>query len=313
MRIAQNLFNKLGDLPKHTKKKASKSTVRCLEDLATYIDNLRNEHINKSYLDEYLIGAVFKTEIYFKTDSEINQYCKCQLFLADLWLKSLIKKIERDGGLSHNRILRYKDHIGDFLHDIKRFIEYLERKKNKDFVFFEGSKYYGQYAWQIFSESNVLYWLKSNEKSSLSHRSAINLSVFTLRQSLELKFRKVLGLIYIHDKNGTSAKIKHEYIPEFLEKNLTELEVNYDSINGVIKIYKWTNSTIHTGIIPYIWELDFALDYCSNLFTPDESSSNGYWSIHSSVKIKNYDRFINRFVNGFCKDYSDKYWCFIFL
>lgn len=312
MRLAQSLFSKLGDSPKHIKKKNRQSTALCLSNLAEYIDELCNKHVKRKYTDDYLIGAIFKLEVSYKTDSEVNQYCKSQLFIANSWLNSLINIIKENGNFNHASIIKHKHHITDYLFDIKPFIEYLERKSNKDYIFFDGGKYYGQKAWQVFRESKVLYWHSSSNKNYLTHRSNISLSVFTLRQSLELKFKSILGLSDIYDKSNASAKIKHDYIPDFLDRNLSELDVNYNSLKYIIKIYKRTNVTIHTGIIPHIWEQDFALNYCAGLFKPDAAKPSGAWSLYSSVKIKNYDILIKKFMDEFCKKYSDNYWCFEF-
>ena len=51
-------------------------------------------------------------------------------------------------------------------------------------------------------------------------------------------------------------------------------------------IYKWTNYSIHTGSMPNMWEIQFALDYCSKLFEPDKPDPKKGWSIDRAYQDK---------------------------
>jgi len=268
MEIVRNIFIKL--LNPRVKKSFNlrKSTIVCLEDLSKYLDEICAREIKKNYSENipYVAGVIFRDNKIFKTKNEFEQYCRCNLFLANEWLKFLIhENIKVNGKASHKRVVKFKDHIHDFLHDVKPFVEYFERKRDSEFVFFTGSKYYGQLAWQIYRESCGLYWQSTQNSGTCSHTMTINLSIFSLRQALEIKFQRIVGIYRIHNKKYEEPKVKHDFYVRFVEKHLSKIKTNYSTLNNLIKVYQWTNNTIHTGFMPFIWVQWYALELCDPL------------------------------------------------
>ena len=314
MKLASNILNKFID-PRILKVKLRKSTISCLEELSDYINSICSREIRKNYADNrsYVAGVIFREKKPFKTKNEADQYCKCHLFLANQWLKFLIENaIKVNGKASHRRVLKFEEHIQDFMHDVKPFIEYFEKKSNPEYSFFKGSKYYGQQSWQIFRESRELYWISTQDKFTCSYRMTINLSIFSLRQALELKFQRIIGIYAIYNKKFEEPKVKYGYYSTFIEKHLTTIQTKYSSFNDLTKIYKWTNRTIHTGFMPYIWEQWYALELADLLFSAYDENEDGSWSVHGAVKLTNHENLKIEFVKDFCDKYPTEIWCFDF-
>lgn len=312
MKIAYNLLKKIFS---DTYAEVKVSPRRCLEDMQAYLKAVVDRNVKKDYLKNhnYLIGVLYKENGILKTDSEVRAFCKCQLTLAVHWFDELLDSLNsQPGAMRRERILKVGEHLHDFMHDVRPIIEYLERRHDSEFVFFEGGKAYGRPAWQIYRESYSLYWSSSNNQPSVSHRNGISLSVFTLRQSLEILFQRVLGFYGAHDKNYTEPRLRHDFFPEFIEKHIDKFNVRYHSLRNIIKLYKWTNFFIHTGVMPRIWEPWFALEYCKNLFQPPSPGATGGWSIYGAIEVSEFDWLREKLLEDICANYGEGPWCFEF-
>lgn len=309
MKIARNLLKKTYA---DTYGEVTVSPRRCLEDMQSYLRSVLEHHVKKDYLanPDYLIGAVYKENGVLNTDNEVRAYCKCQLSLAVHWFDRLLDDMcSRSGQIRKKQILSVGEHLHDFMHDIKPIIEFLERQHDPDFVFFNGGKAYGRPSWQIYRESYSLYWSSSNNWPSVSHRNGLSLSVFTLRQSLEILFQRVLGFYGAYDKNNREPKIRHDFFPEYMEKNIDKFTTRYTSLRNIIKVYKWTNFYVHTGVMPRVWEAWFALEYCKDLFQPPPPSNTGGWSIHGAIEVVELDWLRSQLLIDICDNYGSGPWC----
>lgn len=296
-------------------KKIKKSTKSILLSLVSDLDKLQTKEKCKNYIDnpEHIIGCIYGNKTVLNSRSEIRAYCKCQLHLATCWLKELIRTIEKNGkgGLSYNSISNYKEHISSWVFELKPYVEYFGRKRNPDYEFIWGVKPNYRQAWQIFGEANKLYWSSSQKKDTVDHVISVNLSAFTLRQSLEIKFQRILGVSRIYDSSLESPKFRHEFFADFIQDNLDNISTEYNSLRGIIKIYKWTNRHIHTGIAPKTWKLEYALSYCSQLFIfSDELTPNKRWSVHDAVKISNNNIVLENLYQKVYSYHSEKLFCF---
>lgn len=311
MKIVYDLISKSLET---TSKNVKKSPRQCLNDVETYINNFEKTYIKKNQSDNYnySIPVVFRESLTFNTDSEFNAYVKCQLSIAFNWFHFLVAEINQDiKRLTNTRLIMFGEYIRDFLFDITPFIEHIEQKKNPCFQFLNGDKSYNQHTVFIYKDSRSAYWNSCNKYRAVSHRGNLSASCYFLRQSLEVKFRRILGLIDITDNNHNSAKIRHDFFPEFIKNNIEHFELNQIAIPNLTKIYKWTNSTIHTSAMPYIWEQWFALNYCDNFFFPEPLKPGKGWSIHSSVIITKLDELLVKLYENVSKEYGNgKIWCF---
>ncbi|MGB7748665.1 MAG: hypothetical protein WBN75_15425 [Verrucomicrobiia bacterium] len=248
----------------------------------------------KAHKDDYLIGQIYKENVFFRTEDEYTQVCKCQAELAHRCLKSICEDIEKKPDIYPSRT----KHIVDFIFDLAPFVDQIMKKKDPNFQFIAGGKSYSQNSIWMFREASNLFWSSTvTDKNLLSHMSAVSLSVFALRQAVEVRFRRAIGIERIVDDNANDAKLRHDFMLEFFAENPDLVALKVGSMTNLTLIYKWTNYSIHTGSMPNMWEIQFALDYCSKLFEPDKPDPKKGWSIDSSIKIKNYDELKKRWEN----------------
>jgi len=193
-------------------------------------------------------------------------------------------------------------------------MDQIMKKKDPNFRFVEGFKSYAQNSIWMFREAKNLFWSSTvTNKNPLSHMSSVSLAVFALRQAIEIRFRRVIGITKIVDENVSDAKLRHDFILDFVGKNLDLIELKVGSMTNLALIYKWTNFSIHTGGMPKIWEMQFALDFCNNVFQPDAPDPKKGWSINSSVKIKDYAELKKRWESEVKAALPGRNWHFMYM
>jgi hypothetical protein len=113
--------------------------------------------------------------------------------------------------------------------------------------------------------------------------SSYNVSVFLIRQSIELKIKNALGINYILDKNGYMTKIPGDKLMEFFFNN-KNIELPNIKKSIVRKIHNWTQYFVHGGYVLNIWQIDIAHNLIKPLYTVGDK--NGTLSIFWGIKIK---------------------------
>lgn len=315
MKIVYELYHKCLE-GEHQHITIKKGPNQCLKDVEDYLENFQVRFLKRSkpLNFDYAIPVIFQDEdeLVFKTQTEMNAYIKCQLNIALKWFTNLLFEIRKDQKrITTKRLGCYKDYIIDFLHDISIFIDYFEQQEKPEFKFLSGGKNYTQQTVLIYRNAINSYWGSSLNKNNLDHKGNLSASCYFLRQSLELKFRRILGINGVTDSKGNSAKIRHEYFPEFINKNINHFDLNGSKVSNLLKIYKWTNQTIHTSAVPMIWEQWYAFEYCNSFMFPSVLKSSEKWSIHNSVKVSGLDSLIEKLYMDFSSQYNaNGYWCF---
>lgn len=307
--VVKNLFAAL-DSSRKMNASSAKSPEVSLKDFHDYLIQLKATHVKKHYLPGYLIGWLYSERKGFKNDSEGTSYCRAQLCVAEYCFGKIIAEINNlSTGESDHRIIQFKEMIRNFVHDIRPIVDYLEKRRDPAYSFFEGGKNYGTRTIEVFGICNNLFWTSAFTENIVDVRAGLNLSVFTLRQALELKYRRILGIGNIYNKDTEiEPKLKHDYFYSFIKSNIVHFKFHTPHIADIWKIYRWTNETIHTGNIPRIWELQYALEVANPFFAPQLASPTGAWSIHSSVEITDYENLQSKFRVAFHEKYPEAEW-----
>jgi len=288
----------------------SSISIDVFKAFVTEFISWKDSVVSKSYSDDYLIGTVYKENVIFKTRNEYTQLCKAQVSLASITLKDLLVEIENTDLTCESA----SKHITEYVFDLKPFVEELERRNNPNYNFFEGGKSTSDMAVMMFKEAKTLFWSSIyKDVNPVSHRSALNLSVFALRQALEIRLRRAIGIYKILDEKLNNAKLSHDFYIDFFKNNTDIFTLKIPSITNLSKIYKWTNYSIHTGFMARVWEIQYAFDYCSNLFNPDSYEHGKGWSIHSAIKISDYAELKKRFENKVKIMYPNSSWDFTYM
>lgn len=107
-------------------------------------------------------------------------------------------------------------------------------------------------------------------------------SIFLLRQAIEVTILRAFGIICFLDKNNTEQKIKFDKILDFIENNSQYIEFPI-SKSLLKKIMNWSNIYIHKGFMHFNWEIIIAQNVLSALFRGGKDEKQ--WSIFGSIKI----------------------------
>jgi len=110
------------------------------------------------------------------------------------------------------------------------------------------------------------------------------LALFGVRQALETKFRRIIGLEGV----DPMVKIPHGAIPKILiahEKSIEYKSGNVLPLDSVMHVYDWTDFSIHTMSSNYVWLVWKAVYAVRHLFYAGKEDVCSYFHINGSVEI----------------------------
>lgn len=308
-----NLLNKLEPEYRRLGKAIRMPARQALSDFDDHLQWLVARHIKKIYQEKYLVDGCFAKSRIFKADSEVNAYCRVHLYVAAKQFKALLKDMKDvDGGISNKTIRKYSTIIREYIFDLKGIAEHLEGQKDKSYEFFSGSKSYGVRSEQVFRLSCQLAVQSTfkNIKSPIEHRSAQIASIFVLRQALESKFDKLIG-VFLHDSMGQTPRIKHDFKYNFIKDNKTFFDFKAANFEFLKTVYDWCNEIVHGVYQPYAWQISYAHEICGGLFWSIKTPPGKAWSIHNAVEVIGVDDMQEAYVNYFLKEYHHGIWAIL--
>lgn len=110
------------------------------------------------------------------------------------------------------------------------------------------------------------------------------LSVFGLRQAMEIKFRRIIGL----EKITPPIKMRHDVIPSIISDNEDVIYFSKEkkvTIKEILHIYQWTNLSIHYMISVYPWLIWKAFEVCSVIFNVNNDGPANAIGFDSSIQF----------------------------
>lgn len=127
--------------------------------------------------------------------------------------------------------------------------------------------------------------------SGFCPRELVPLSLFEIRQLIEMKIYHSFGLEFVYDESREDFKLS--IVPmkvffEFLVKKDIKDNITFvkkDFLTVIQNIYTWTNEYIHTGRFNYYWQIFYAIYLLKNFnmgMPPNEKGFNA----DSGVQIK---------------------------
>jgi hypothetical protein len=225
--------------------------------------------IDKNYANELKDHQQYFVERLYKpiTNSDTEEDKK-------LWLLSQLQSI-------YNQISKIIDPNSQFMKNYKDIL------KDEDLIFLTKEIIYDAYSIPIVENALELDgWISRNSSiwandffknakfsyftrkfypilSRDQHQSfTFLLMPVMIRQAIEIKIREMIGLEKITDE-----KQKFKFIPiSKILKDLNTMKAIDFPIDTLISINKWTNSFVHTGEVPLIWQSLEAIDLIEPFF-----------------------------------------------
>lgn len=249
----------------------SKDTIDYLENI--FIDSFGV----KDYSDEHIAHQIFLTDI---DEKDQYNYCRCSLWAINKTINTVFKST---GKIETNE--KYRELILSLLFETLIFLQrffYIVHDKEVD---------YGRFKVNV-AEPVQFYLLaesifeKNLKEKHISTDVIRPTSIFLVRQAIESRIKRILGIKSIYTKQGSVPKIRNEFYFSFLKKHSKQIEIPID-ITVLEKIYSWTNIYIHYSIVPPLWKMEWAIRICGIFFKEykDENSFHIYGGVKVSKEL----------------------------
>jgi hypothetical protein len=283
---------------------------KAVRDFLAHLVTLESKHVPQSLSDEYLASQVFGRSRALNNDVERQAYCRCHLKIALRQFKLLTQEFH-DPALSSvtmARLMPWKDVIIDYIFDLIEIVQVLERK-NPGYVFFPGGKNPGVHSWEVYILSRGLAYQSAHrgQLPQFGHKAAQITAVFALRQSLELRFERLIG-VYPEDKKGKGPRLKHGFHQEFICAHPQYFQCQGFSIVDLKPVYDWCSEVVHLAYQPYAWQMAWALDLSGKLLGPRSAPAGQHWNIANAVEVVNVSEMQTTFESYFLKNYDHGSW-----
>ncbi len=268
----RNIFN-------NTVVKEEISLTKVIEQIQQYqqwISELKKEFgIKKICSLEHITNQIFS-----KNTIDKNM-CKMHIMAMEIAVKDIYDDLTRQDenwGINNHYIKGKLALLNDVILDINELIwkckeAFLNEPQNRK----SGRR-------RLFDSREIFFSSKNLLRRHFFYNdiSFSSISVFLIRQSIEIKTLNCLGIYNIIDKEEIPKKIKLEDLLSFIEKNkYIEFPVKKSLL---LKIIKWSNSYIHRGVMHYHWEIILAHKILQPLFSMGEGKT--MISLNGAVKIE---------------------------
>jgi hypothetical protein len=276
--LSQDLYNNnLSDEEKHASFVAFKN----------YFDKLCTTVLGTTtYTDDQLAQHIFKQRW---PDKQEEMIYKKHLFAAKNTLNRYNIIVNAANFSQYNFVLRM------FAFDLYGIVRHGEKKyRNTELNFNIGTRP-DQDAREIFDVSEGILHIGTINPAQANFREVIPVSIFLLRQTIEVYGKRALGFYSITDQDGTrirnvSTQVSWEFIKkETLKTNSRiRLQAHIDTIK---RVEEWTNGYVHTGLIPEIFLIENAVHFVKALIYPMNNIKNykGTVRFYGITQIQQYN------------------------
>lgn len=307
----QSLLDKLSSTEGNLgKRPTSISSDQVLSDFNDYLKWLVQRHVKKAYSEQYLVSGCFSRTKTFKNSAESNAFCRAHLAVAAQEFEKLLQEMRgKNKNVSPSTFKQYSNIIRDYIFDLRTIVEHLEIQKDKNYSFFKGAKNYHVMTFEVFNLSRQLYAqsIFTKDKRQFERKTSQIASIFVLRQALEAKFERLVG-VYISDEFKQTPKLRHGFHYEYIIHNMNYFDFNNVDLINLKKVYDWCHEIVHCVYQPLAWQITYAHSICSDLFFTRPTLPNQNWSINNSVRINNVNDMQQKFAKHFCTSYDHGIW-----
>lgn len=255
--------------------------------------------LNASFRSKRLTDVAIGNSIFKKlrgqiSDSEIDQYANNHFTAAYYSFLDLKTRMQNENNFDDTGIKKYGYLINLILYDLLPFANHIGKKTDSGYIFFEGWKTNTQDStWHYLGTAQLLY-NSTFDQVMMDNDLALILSAGALRQTIELKLQRILGFFDFIDKNGQKVFTSHNFFFEFISDNRGHFQFDPNINMKIIqKTFEFCNESVHKGIMPYYWQMHYALKFCNHLFHDTAYVPGSNFHIHSAVKISDYPQLQN--------------------
>ena len=161
--------------------------INKLQAFENYLLKLCKQICPKGLKEAFIYQWVFTNEVKKKRDYE--SYCKANVFAAQPSLARIITKINEVGmnEVSHRM-------VSDFVCDLKPFIQYFDKSQDYSWLLINTNSHISNFYYDL---STNLFWSGIPSQHQEERLALASSTPFIIRQSIEYKIKRILGIDYI--------------------------------------------------------------------------------------------------------------------
>jgi hypothetical protein len=280
------------------------------EDLCVAFDDLQkcvflsiDKHVGNQIFDDIKIAQWIYEDDFKVKRQDAREYNLANLYAAKkTFLRMNEELLGNKAKPAANDIFRYRHLISTFIHDLGAFIDILEQEIEPDFTFASGFKSYHTRSFESYMLAKSFYKdslfydepipaLYGRKGSRFDFKGTQGASVMYIRQSIEIRTKRILGIYTIYPVRGHKP-YDFKKLFDFFDANTTDIEYNQMNFDIMRKIYWWACRYVHNGEVSYLWQTESAFHYLSPFFAIGEH--DGIRSVFGAFKIRNYESIIEK-------------------
>lgn len=258
----------------HASKPDKEVVLRHIEIIINYLETLTSTYFLKTPKADFLYEWAYKLKV---NPKDSRKYWFSNLFLAKESLKRIQVKVSEKGVSNLNKKI-----LKNIICDLSEIIRKVDNNQDFDWLIMNTNTHITNF---YFSLAKNSFWSGHPKPNSVEEVVLSSSSTFFIRQSIEYKIKRILGIDYINI-GGTRDNRLTEKCFKVIEKNKSYYKFKNFQLRTVKNIYKWTHIYIHGGYRAEPWLVESALNYLEQFFFEGESSKKNSYSYYSSVEVK---------------------------
>jgi hypothetical protein len=265
----------------------------------TYYDRLCDDILKKQvFSDDQLAQHIFDKKW---DDKQSEMIFKKHLFAAKMTLSRYDKLVTERNFKQFNFVLSM------LAHDLFSIVRHGEEHYRQVQLQFDMGARLGQDAREVFDVAEAMLHFGTIDPENAYLREVIPVSIFLLRQTIEVYGKKTLGFRSITDRAGNRARnastqVAWNFIKAETKKKKSRIKLPAN-VDTIIKVEEWTNSYVHTGDTQRIFIIDNAIHFVKKLIYPMNTTVRNYKNSikdYGTTQITSYNVIkddFERFVN----------------
>lgn len=262
----------------------------------TYFDQLKLAVLpTQTFTDKQLSEHIFKRQW---KDNQAEMIFKKNLFAAHNTLTRLSTKITIANFTDYEFLLKM------LAYDLYNIVAYAEANYRNVTLNYQMGSRPDQSAREIYDISYTLFYIGSINPANFYLREIIPVSIFLIRQTIEVYGKRLLGYTSITDEQGNrvrsvSTQVAWDFIKNEMKKSTPRITLP-THIDIIKATEEWTNYYVHTGNIPDIYLIENALHFIEPLIYPQNGTNRNYKNsiqFAGTSFIDNYESLKADFVN----------------
>lgn len=258
------------------------------------------KHSINKYTNEFLANQIFKIEVAEKDVKSLYKYSIIAILKELEWLKEELVRYQE---IEYNSVVFSGEinYLWNIFFSIQEFVEIVQSYIKHIDCRHHVSR-------RTISSNEIMYLARRMPRNELfiNDISQGPVSIFLIRQGIELRIIEILGIISINNrKDNSMVKVPPDKLLDILKNPQIKLPIEYSIIK---KIHSWTNLYVHRAKIHDYWEMEWAIKTIQPFIFDKTQIKKSYESqLKTDVYVALGDVERKRYDIHFCKPNVE--WC----